>query len=73
MPERKVNLEEIFNKQNPQDGKLPEWARILCIEACKQVLELAAENVNVYDYAENIDYSQYVDKQSITNKINQVE
>jgi len=48
MSERKINLEEIFKKQNPTDtGTIPDWVRDLCIEACRQTLELAAENANL--------------------------
>ena len=43
--DKKINLDEIFEKQNPQDGKLPEWAKNFALESIRQVLELAAENV----------------------------
>lgn len=73
-----INLEAIFEKQNPQDGKLPEWAKNFTLEVCQQVLELAAENaeitiVNEWDGIETGNKKVVVvDKQSILDVINQV-
>ena len=83
MSERKINLEEIikeelynkhlyFNKINTVQIKN------ICLEFGKQLLELAAENVRVY---EDVQYDEYdrefliakLDKQSILDTINQVE
>ena len=72
MSERKINLEEIFKKQNPTDtGTIPDWVRDLCIEACRQTLELAAENY-IYNLTFESDSEEYL-KQSILNTINQIE
>lgn len=76
MSERKINLEEIFKKQNPTDtGTIPDWVRDLCIEACRQTLELAAENAEteiIYGYEGDDPYA-FTKRDSILNTINQIE
>ena len=73
MSERKINLEEIFKKQNPTDtGTIPDWVRDLCIEACRQTLELAAENAKLY-FTDLEQTEVDIDEQSILNTINQIE
>ena len=57
-----INLEAIFEKQNPQDGKLPEWAKNFALEVCQQVLELAAERATLLIYKENMDNASDNDK-----------
>lgn len=37
-------IEELFRKLQPQDGECPEWAKELCLEFGKRLLEEAAEN-----------------------------
>ena len=79
MSERKINLEEIISKTYGCED-IYEFQRTfdisvsmikeICINVCKQVLELAAENAT-YDWNDSDDI--YVDKQSILDTINQVE
>ena len=75
MSERKINLEEILNKElnilSISVEQIEKSALKAMKEACKQVLELAAENAT-YDFTEN-GRGIYVDKQSIIDTINQVE
>lgn len=83
MSERKINLEEILRNKIGYMGIAPNLTKliseratgydVLCAmkEACKQLLELAAENAT-YDFTEN-GRGIYVDKQSILDTINQVE
>lgn len=71
MSERKVNLEEILEKHRQMfiknSVKHPDYIMDAMKEACRQVLELAAENAEVHEEL------FIVDKQSILNTINQVE
>ena len=79
MSERKINLEEIISKtygcediyefQRSFDISVS-MIKEICINVCKQVLELAAENAT-YDFTEN-GRGIYVDKQSIIDTINLV-
>lgn len=86
---KKINLEEILNKHHhlympynvrDTEGKFrsvidKDGAVEAMKEACKQALELAAENaktVTWYDAADN-EYSEIVDRSSIRNIINQIE
>lgn len=76
MSKRKVNLEEIFMGtslcRRITDRDDIEVIKIIAKEACRQVLELASENAEVII----LSYTHgdvEVDKQSITNTINQVE
>ena len=83
MSEKKINLEEILNNQIDKDFNFRLFYgeattnRILSAmkEACKQVLELAAENADTKEFFDH--YNQwigdFVDKDSILNTINQVE
>jgi hypothetical protein len=36
-------IQKIFEKQNPQDGSVPQWAINLCLEFGKQVCDLQIE------------------------------
>ena len=71
MSERKVNLEEILEKHGQMfiknSVKHPDYIMDAMKEACRQTLELAAENAEVHEEL------FIVDKQSIINTINQVE
>ena len=79
MSKRKINLEEIISKtygcediyefQRSFDISVS-MIKEICINVCKQVLELAAENAT-YDFTEN-GRGIYVDKQSIIDTINLV-
>ena len=91
MSERKVNLEEILSKhlakmlnitsESFKDieemKKLPEWQT--CIEAmkeaCRQTIELAAENSEFYSWnnQDELKNIEEINKQSILNTINQIE
>ena len=80
MSERKINLEKIFKEQNPTDtGTIPDWVRSLCIEACRQTLELAAENAKIKikriisESGTFPTYKDVIDVDSILNTINQIE
>ena len=75
MSERKVNLEEImqqhvdphcFSRKGCYEAVIDAMR-----EACRQVLELASENVTMYEAGAYL--GRVVNKQSITNTINQVE
>ena len=74
MSERKINLEEILNKElnilSISVEQIEKSALKAMKEACKQVLELAAENAT-YDFTEN-GRGIYIDKQSIIDTINLV-
>ena len=79
---RKISLEEIFNKHLASRTKLEvdyddyEFIKRAMYEACKQVLELAAENAEVNSTETSDDSSGFiseVNKQSILDTINQVE
>lgn len=77
MSERKVNLEEIFMGtslcRRITDRDDIEVIKIIAKEACRQVLELASENVE-HKWCERTDTELFdIDKDSITNTINQVE
>lgn len=72
---KEINLEEILLKHtfNSTVDTLKEDSLSAMKEACKQVLELAAENAycnHEFDGAHECEYS--VNKESITNTINQV-
>ena len=75
MSERKVNLEEILEKHRQMfiknSVKHPDYIIDAMKEACRQTLELAAENA----FAEEgvIGYSWEVNQESILNTIKQVE
>ena len=82
MTERKINLEQILISKLEENSTeefdlqiISKLHFIACYyameEACKQVLELAAENAT-YNYTEN-GRGIYVDKQSILDTINQIE
>lgn len=83
MSERKINLEEILKRFSHVDHGAVEdfWFTENVIkamkEACRQTLELAAENAKICTdtmcspYRE--DWVKYVDKQSILDTIKQVE
>lgn len=85
MSERKINLEEILQKHikssiESERHKSTDSVINAMREACRQILELAAENAEVdeHEVAESIHggpgYTYYeVDKQSILNTINQIE
>lgn len=76
----KINLEKILDKIHDENyrSSYKTWFSKQCIidamkEACKQSLELAAENASCnhdFDGAHGCEYS--VDKQSILNTINQI-
>lgn len=74
MKEKKINLDEFWNKRYPH-GKLPKYAKEIIIEYSKELLELASENaVSSYvacgfNYKDNIN----IDKRSILDTINQIE
>lgn len=74
MSERKVNLHKIIRDkwQYRLEEVERKVIRDIAKEACRQVLELAAENAEVkpFYYDNNI---TVVNKQSILNTINQVE
>lgn len=84
--EKKINLEEIINKQYNYpwvDKFLPhsEKQKLLSgvMDACRQVLQLAAENAKLNDYTSFCVGNKYkphkspaVDKQSILDTINQI-
>lgn len=79
---KKINLEEILRNQIGYMGNEPNLTRLIeeratghdileaMREACKQVLELAAENAKTTVISE---IEVIVNKKSITNTINQVE
>lgn len=75
---KKINLEEILNSHceissilfTPHDIEV---IKICMKEACRQTLELAAENAEAWCYAEGNEPEYGVDKQSIINTINQIE
>ena len=85
MSERKINLEEILNKElNKSKYGIPEMdfdvyenIKIAMYEACDQTLKLAAENANLIEYNTNktafTAHNMGVNKQSITDTIYQVE
>ena len=79
MSERKINLEEIISKTYGCED-IYEFQRTfdisvsmikeICINVCKQVLELAAENATT---EKKMIRTYVVNKQSILNTINQIE
>lgn len=83
--ERKINLTEIFDKYADIEASAPDYdeyatggvgcdtALAAMREACRQTLELAAENVRLYDGFSTEDVSHWIDKESILNTINQIE
>ena len=80
MSERKVNLEEILNNTIDLSSYTLQFRNSIkkaMKEACRQTLELAAENAKICTdtmcspYRE--DWVKYVDKQSILDTIKQVE
>lgn len=74
MSERKINLEEILNNCVHIDDEIKPMVKNAMREACRQVLELAAENAEVkilYIHQDCMDYG--IDEQSILNTINQIE
>lgn len=77
MEERKINLEEIAQNIVPLGaiGNINFKRGILeaMKEACRQTLELAAENAGAWCYAEGNEPEYGVDKQTILNTINQIE
>lgn len=88
MSERKVNLEEILNDCVYIDDEIKPMVKTAMREACRQVLELAAENARLTekmsipeDDLESIDVTTreapdmtyIVGKQSILDTINQIE
>ena len=81
MSEKKINLEEILNKElnilSISVEQIEKSALKAMKEACKQVLELAAENANLIEYNTNktafTAHNMGVNKQSIIDTINQVE
>lgn len=86
MSERKINLEEILNSCVYIDDEIKPMVKNAMKEACRQILELAAENADL-NYCEyewevpegtiNTGDSQYgyhyINKQSILNTIKQIE
>lgn len=76
MSERKVNLHKIIRDkwQYRLEEVERKVIRDIAKEACRQVLELAAENAKVIknEHTSQI-LSNLIDKQSILNTINQVE
>ena len=81
MSERKVNLEDILTSFELNEYCLIESERSVALkamkEACKQTLELAAENSEINKNGccedEEFDCSAEINKQSILSTINQVE
>lgn len=85
MAERKINLEEIAISIFPKDlesgfqynsfnNTLQIFIKKAMKEACRQTLELAAENAETKILHINQDYINYgIDSQSILNTINQIE
>ena len=84
MSERKINLEEIFNIYMFEEFDADKHESYISAmkEACRQTLELAAENADVKAISEMIsipngaDFNiqkMVVNKQSILNTIKQVE
>jgi len=76
MSERKINLKEILNLYMFEDFDVDKHeSYILAMEeACRQTLELAAENAKIEKV--QIDYKKFVNvvsKQSILETIKQVE
>jgi len=69
MPERKINLEEIWKQKFPH-GKLPVYAKEIAMEFARQLLELAAEKARTKVISE---YEVIVNKQSILDTISQIE
>jgi len=76
MPERKINLEELYYKHKGCNINISKIQFKNAVkEVCKQVLELAAENAEG-DIVDDTNYSNgrvVIDKQSILNTINQIE
>ena len=72
MLERKINLEEILNNCVYIDDEIKPMVKNAMKEACRQVLELAAENAEITINSIE-DLKLIVDKQSIFNTINQIE
>lgn len=82
MSERKINLEEIAKLEFPEKESGYSFETLNAVtknliiramkEACRQTLELAAENAKT---KQDPDFYclQNVDKKSITNTINQIE
>ena len=78
MTERKINLDEILlNELEKSKYGFPEMdsdvydnIKTAMKEACRQLLELAAENAT-YDWNDHEDI--IIDKQSILDTINQIE
>ena len=86
MSKRKINLEEILisklEENSTEDFDLKIISKLHFIacyyameEACKQVLELAAENAETISYynKDGFKFSEEIDKQSILDTIKQVE
>jgi hypothetical protein len=77
----KINLEKILKQKLyiTQDGDNDIHDTLYNVkdvvkEICKKVLELAAENAEGYYYnEEGVEYSSYVNKQSILDVINLIE
>lgn len=88
MSERKINLEKILNNEAVKAGYLnftqcfveqdytEEVVKQAMIVACRQILELAAENAKIQKDLSALSRTQgaiWIDKQSILNTINQIE
>jgi hypothetical protein len=83
---KEINLEEILEKYRPRLYNYPEFKKDIKLamkEACRQTLELAAENADLnycdvewelpekYVYTGDPEYGyHYINKQSILNTIN---
>lgn len=76
MSERKINLKEILETHSSIYDEFPmPYSGVIAAmkEACKQVLELAAENAQTTEIYFGIGHSIEIDKQSILDTINQIE
>lgn len=75
MSERKINLEEILSKRIVlEPSHIRKEILIAMKEACRQTLELAAENAIIFlPSHSHLHGTKNIDKQSILNTINQIE
>lgn len=78
MSERKINLEEILNDCVYIDDEIKPMVKNAMKEACRQIIELAAENAKIINGFKSVkDYYgpevKIIDKQSILDTIEQIE
>jgi hypothetical protein len=62
-----ITAEEFFLQNNGQHQSTSKMMIAFAQMHVEQALKEAVESVNIYDYAENKDYSKFLEKESILN------